>query len=237
MDSLDTYPSSAQPALVDVENFLKPIVSNYKKVIIVTVSKQMSGTFNTFSKAVHNLNLSGDQVTIVDSKVNSGAQGLVVLEAAKAIAAKKSFEEVLAVLDKTIKNAKIYVSVPTLEYMYKSGRIGKAQQIALNMVNLKPVVSIDENGDGIIIGKAFSVRGNTRKIESLVKDIRKTADIKTYSLVHARADKRLEEFVAYYEDLIGFKPEYIMEISPVVALNAGIGSVAISLIKEERGDN
>ncbi len=139
-------------------------------------------------------------------------------------------------VEDTIKNTNIYVSVPTLEYMYKSGRIGKAQQIALNIVNMKPVVSIDENGDGIIIGKAFSTKANTKKIAQLVKETMKDHEIERYSLVHARADERLAEYKDYYLDLIGFPAEYIMEISPVVALNAGIGSVAISLTKKKRGN-
>lgn len=185
-------------------------------------------------KAFEKLDIEKDRYQIIDSKLNSGAEGLVVLKTAEAISQNKSFEEVVEVAKKAVENTYIYVSVPTLEYMYKSGRIGKAQQIALNMINLKPVVSIDENGDGIIIGKAFSVKGNTKKIAELVKEKMQDYDVERYSLVHANADKRLAEYEAYYSDLIGFKPEYIMEISPVVALNAGIGSVAISLTFKER---
>ncbi len=235
MDTAETYPSSAQPTTIDVENFLKSIVDLYEKVIVITVSKQMSGTFNTFEKAIEKLNIDDDKIKVINSKLNSGAQGLVVLKAAEEIASGKTFEEVIQIVEDTIDRTKIYVSVPTLEYMYKSGRIGKAQQIALNMINLKPVVSIDENGDGVIIGKAFSVNGNTKKIAELVKDDMKDHEIERYSLVHARADVRLAEYREYYSKLIGFEPEYIMEISPVVALNAGIGSVAISLEYKERG--
>ena len=234
MDSAEVYPSSSQPTVIDVERFLKGIVSNYKKIIVMPVSKQMSGTNNAFKKAFEKLDIKKDRYQIIDSKLNSGAEGLVVLKTAKAISQNKSFEEVVEVAKKAVENTYIYVSVPTLEYMYKSGRIGKAQQIALNMINLKPVVSIDENGDGIIIGKAFSVKGNTKKIAELVKEKMQDYDVERYSLVHANADKRLAEYEAYYSDLIGFKPEYIMEISPVVALNAGIGSVAISLTFKER---
>ena len=236
MDSAETYPSSSQPTSIDVENFIKGIIDHYEKIIVITVSKEMSGTFNTFEKAFKDLKIDEDRYKVVNSKLNSGAQGLVVLKAAKEIAAGKSFMEVIDSVEQTIKDTSIFVSVPTLEYMYKSGRIGKAQQIALNMINMKPVVSIDENGDGIIIGKAFSTKGNTKKISELVKEVMKDNDIERYSLVHARADERLAEYKDYYKELIGFDPEYIMEISPVVALNAGIGSVAISLTKKKRGN-
>ena len=229
MDTAETYPSSSQPTSIDVENFLKAIVDQYEKVIVISVSKEMSGTFNTFEKAIKKLKLDENKIKVINSKLNSGAQGLVVLKAAEEIASGKTFEEIVESVESTIKKTKIFVSVPTLEYMYKSGRIGKAQRIALNMMNMKPVVSIDEKGDGIIIGKAFSVNGNTKKIAELVKETMKENQIERYSLVHARADERLAEYREYYTDLIGFEPEYMMEISPVVALNAGIGCVAISI--------
>lgn len=234
MDTAETYPSSSQPTSYDIENFLKSIVDHYEKIIVVTVSKEMSGTFNTFEKVIKNLNIDENKIKVINSKLNSGAQGLVVLKAAEEIASGKTFEEVIESVENIIERTEIFVSVPTLEYMYKSGRIGKAQQIALNMINLKPVVSIDEKGDGIIIGKAFSVNGNTKKIAELVKDIMKDNEIERYSLVHARAGERLGAYKEYYKDLIGFEPEYIMEISPVVALNAGIGCVAISLTYKKR---
>lgn len=236
MDTSEIYPTSSQPTSNDIEFFLKPLVEHYEKILIISVSKEMSGTFNTFEKTIKKLNIDENNIKTINSKLNSGAEGLIVLKAAEEIASGKTFEEIIESVEKTIARTKIYVSVPTLEYMYKSGRIGKAQQIALNMINLKPVVSIDENGDGIIIGKAFSVSGNTKKIQELVKGIMKDKQIERYTLVHARANERLTEYREYYKELIGFEPEYIMEISPVVALNAGIGSVAISLTTRERGE-
>nr|WP_300005001.1 DegV family protein [Tissierella sp.] len=229
MDSLEEYPSSSQPTLKEAEKVLSEISDHYKSILVVTVSSKMSGTYEVLKKASENLRAKGVQIEVIDSKLNSGGEGLVVLKAAEEIERGKSFSEVAASVREYIEKTKIFVSVPTLKYMLKSGRIGKAQALAANMVNLKPVVSIDENGDGIIIGKAFSEKGNTKKIEELVKDIMKTGTIDKYALVHANRDEKVEEFKKYYTDLIGKEPEYIMQISTIVAMNAGIGSVAIAL--------
>lgn len=232
MDSLDSYPSSSQPTVVEAENLLKRLANNYKSILVITVSKEMSGTYNTFKKASENLELKDINIEIINSKLNSGAQGLVVLKAAEELAKGKSLDEVARITRETVENTDIFVSVPTLKYMLKSGRIGKVQAIAASFLNLKPVVSIDKDGNGIIIGKAFSTKGNTKKISELVEDIMNNKTISRYSLVHANAGDRVEDYRSYYSKLIGKEPEYIMEISPIVAMNAGIGCVAISVTAE-----
>lgn len=232
MDSLDSYPSSSQPTVVEAENLLKRLANNYKSILVITVSKEMSGTYNTFKKASENLELEDINIEIINSKLNSGAQGLVVLKAAEELAKGKSLDELARITRETVENTDIFVSVPTLKYMLKSGRIGKVQAIAASFLNLKPVVSIDKDGNGIIIGKAFSTKGNTKKISELVEDIMNNKTISRYSLVHANAGDRVEDYRSYYSKLIGKEPEYIMEISPIVAMNAGIGCVAISVTAE-----
>lgn len=232
MDELEDYPSSSQPTIKEAEKMLKELAAHYKSIIVVTVSSKMSGTYEVLKKASESLKKDGTNIEVIDSKLNSGGEGLVVLKAAEEIAKGKSFDQVVEKIKEIREKTHIFVSVPTLKYMLKSGRIGKAQAIAANMVNLKPVVSIDENGDGIIIGKAFSEKGNTKKISELVKDIMKKGTIDKYSLVHANRDERVNEYKEYYTKLIGKEPEYIMEISTIVAMNAGIGAVAISVSTE-----
>lgn len=232
MDQLEDYPSSSQPTVLEVEKVLNELSEHYKSIIVVTVSKQMSGTYNSFTQAVEKLAKNDVNIEIIDSKLNSGAQGLVVLRAAEEIAKGKSFNEVVKITRETVENTDIFVSVPTLKYMLKSGRIGKAKAMAANLMNLKPVVSIDKDGNGIVIGNAFSTNGNTKKIKELVHEIMEDKTISRYSLVHANASDRLEEYKEYYKELLGKEAEYIMEISPIVAMNAGIGCVAISVTAE-----
>lgn len=232
MDDLEIYPSSSQPTTKDAEKVLIELASHYESIIVITVSSKMSGTYDVLEKASRNNALLGTKIKIIDSKQNSGAQGLVVKKAAEALEAGHSFEEVIEIVEETIKKTKIFVSVPTLKYMLKSGRIGKAQALAGDVLNLKPVVSIDDAGDGIVIGNAFSTRGNMRKIQDLVKEMMIDNKIESYAIVHANGGDRVKEFESYYTELIGKSPDYIMDISSIVAMSAGIGTVAIALTTE-----
>lgn len=232
MDELEEYPSSSQVTVKEAEKVLIELSNHYESIIAITVSGKMSGTYETLLKASANEDLKDTNIKIIDSKTNSGAEGLLVMKAAKALEEGKSYEEIIDIVEDGVKKTKIFVSVPTLKYMLKSGRIGRAQAIAGDIVNLKPVVSIDEAGDGIVIGKAFSINGNTRKIQELVKEILKNDKIGSYCIVHANGEKRAKEYEDYFERLLGKSPEYTMDISSVVALNAGIGSVALALSTE-----
>lgn len=229
LDEAEYYPTSSQPTVKATEDFLNFIAINYDSIVVVTVSKQMSGTYETILKAANMVKEQGKKISIIDSKLNSGAQGLVVLKAAEEIAAGRSFEEVVHAVENTIKNTKIFVSVSTLKYMVRSGRVKKIQGFAAKLFNLKPVVSIDSQGRGIIIGKSLSVKANTKKMKKLVNKIAHTKKIVSYSIVHADALDRAYEYEQIFTQMIGKKPAYTTDISSVVALNAGVGCVAIAL--------
>jgi hypothetical protein len=230
MDDIAEYPTSSQPGLKETEGLLRFLSDNYEKIIAVTVSGKMSGTHSTFMKAAAKLGLGDDRIAIIDSKRNSGAEGLVVMKAAEDIHNGLSFDEVLYNLEENIKKSEIFVSVTDLKYMVRSGRIGKVAGFAANAMNFKPVVSIDGEGKGTIIGKAFSVEGNTVKIHSLVSEIQEQKGIERYAIVHANAPDRAKDYESYMLHLTGKQPEYIMDISTIVAMSAGIGTVAVALI-------
>jgi len=232
MDDAENYPTSSQPTEKAVEIYLNSIIPHYESVIFIAVSSKMSGTYETIVNVAKKLDKNGDKITVIDSKLNSGGQGLVVLKAAQEIAKGTAYEDVVSSIYDTIDRTKILVSVDTLKYMVRSGRVKKYAGLAAKILNLKPVVSIDEDGEGIVIGKALSVDANTRKMRDLVKDIGQTKKIVSYSIVHADAQERAKEFEQVFSTLIGKEPEYITEISSIVAMNAGVGCVAIALTTE-----
>ncbi|WP_409227928.1 DAK2 domain-containing protein [Gudongella sp. SC589] len=230
MDEIDEYPSSSQPTMAVAEDYIRFLREHYSKIIIITVSDKMSGTLNTFRKALEKLGIEDGSVALIDSRRNSGAEGLVVMKAAEMIHQGMNFEEIVEKLDGIIEKSEIFVSVTDLKYMVKSGRISKYVGFAANTLNFKPVVSIDKEGHGSIIGKSFSVDSNTRKIYSLIEQIHKEKGIERYAIVHANAFERAKEYEKHLVEMLGMEPEYIMDISTIVAMSAGIGTVAVALI-------
>jgi len=231
MDSLEVYPTSSQPNPKSLENFFSQLTTYYDKIIVLTVSSKMSGTYQTFVDAISKFK--DQKIAVIDTIQNSGAQGLLVLKAAEAIDQKKSYDEIVSMIEKLKKESKILVSVKTLKYMVKGGRVKKVTGLVGKILNLKPVISIDDKGEGIIFDKGFSIKTSNKKIYQHVESVTKTHHIDKYAIIHANAPERAEAYEKIYTELIGKKPEYIMDISSIVALSAGIGTVAIAYIKGE----
>lgn len=232
MDSLSTYPKSAQPNQKQVENFYSFLSSYYENIVVLSVSEKMSGTYNVFKQAAKVLENTKTNIRVINTMQNSGAEGLLVMKAQEWIEAGKSIDEIEAGLLDLRHKTKILVSVKTLKYMVRSGRLKKAVGIVGKAVNLKPVISIDDTGEGIIFDKAFSLNKATQKIKAHIDTIAKEKGIERFAIVHANAIDRANQYAKTFEAMLNMKPSYIIDISTVVAMNAGIGTVAIAYIEK-----
>jgi DegV family protein with EDD domain len=233
LDESTEYPKSAQPNQKTLELYLETLTTHYDKVIVITVASEQSGTNSVFKKASEKFVQNGKLIKVIDSKQNSGAEGLLVMKAAELIHEGLGYEEVIERIEKLRDQTKILVSVNTLKYMVRSGRLGKLGGIAGRILNLKPVVSIDEKGKGKIEGKAFSERANTRIIMDIVRKTHAEKGITRYAIVHAEDLEKALDFKKRCVQILGKEPEYLMNISTIVGMSAGIGSVAVSYIWEE----
>ncbi|MBF7097393.1 DAK2 domain-containing protein [Alkalibacter mobilis] len=233
LDEIDEYPTSSQPNLKVVENILGNLIQNYDSAIVITVAKPLSGTYQTILNAAKKFNENEKRIHVIDSKQNSGAQGLLVLKAAELIDSGLSVAKVVESIESHIKKTKIFVSVTTLKYMVRSGRVNKVTGLAARALNLKPVISLDDSGMGTILDKAFSLKGNTSKIEKRVKEFKGKNGNLRFAVIHAGAEERADEYRKRFSKLLGSEPEYVMNISPIVAMSAGIGCVAVAIMADE----
>lgn len=232
LEKTEEYPSSAQPSPKTVEYFLKSVIENYDEVLVITVAKEQSGTNNLFLKAAEKIGINGKRIVVIDSKQNSGAEGLLVMKAAELIDNGMQLDNIVKEIEYLRGQTKILVSVNTLKYMVRSGRLNKLTGFAGKLVNLKPVVSLDDTGKGKIEEKAFSIKSNTKKIMNIVEKTNKENKITRYSIVHANNPNRAEEYRRRCIQILGKEPEYIMDISTIVGMSAGVGSVAVAYMSE-----
>lgn len=230
LNDFEMNPTSAQPSTAVFERSFEMLLEHFDSVIGIFVSKKMSGTYNSAAKVAKRLSKKGKTISIVDSKLNSNAQGLLVSEAARLIGEGLSHDEVVDKLNKLTEKIKIYVSVKDLTSMIKGGRISKTAGFVLSKLKLQPVVSIDKNGKGIVEHKTFSQKAAVKKILEQIKKDKRESGIQKYSLVYSDSIDDITEFKKKLIKLIGFEPEYITQISPVVGLNAGKGTYAVSYV-------
>ena len=230
VDTYPEYPSSSQPSVAQVEKYFNQLLAHYTELLVVSVSSGMSGTYSVFSQAAEKLK----NVHVFDTKVNSVAQGLLVLHAHKAIQDGKSINVILEELNQLRDHTKIFVSVNTLKYMVKMGRVSARLAKIAAILNMKPVVSIDENGKGVTLGSAFS---NTQSIKRVFKELDKALkgrQLLRYAIVHGNDLERAEAMANTLTEKFKMEPSFISEISTIVAMSAGPKTFAIALQSTEK---
>ncbi len=233
-DLLDSNPDFPRTSLINERTFTNlysQLATHYDAVIAIHLSGHFSGTLLNSQKAAERIGMEFNKpFHVFDSKSLSGALGLLVLRTAHAIESGRSLDEILASVDDWIGKTRIFVSVKTMKYMVKGGRVSKPKGFITNILNIKPIVSIDQDGKAILLGKTFSQSSNVnlvlKKIESLIDRTK----IWNYVVLHAHNETGAKEYSMRMQKLTGKDPVATVDISPAIGMNAGVGATAVSIM-------
>lgn len=222
--TLAEHPKSAQPGVTAIEKQLTFMLDHFDHVVGVFVSDQMSGLYQKVLLAAKDL--PQDRVTLINSKTNSGAQGLLVHEVIKGLKKGVNPTALKEHLEAAIKRLKIFVQIPDLHYATLSGRVPKIVGSISSMFGLKVIISIDEEGKGIVT-KELSLKRAVQKFLAGKK-------LEHYAIVHSG---NLEEATIYenmMRQLTGQDPLYVEQVSTVVSAFVGEGSVGLALLEAKQ---
>ncbi|GAB2487446.1 DegV family protein [Alkalibacterium psychrotolerans] len=226
------HPTSSQPTTRSVEDALRYLLTYYDDVVVFTVAKALSGTYNVFSKAAEKFADTNKNIHVIDTKQNSVAEGLIVWQAIENLKAGKSADEIMSVAEQSIGQSKILVKINTLDNMIASGRLSVRAGGIAKKVGLKPIVSLDENGEGEVFKIAFNPKTALKKILKHVKSVNDSKGIKHYAVTYVDNPQLGQEFADQLSNLLGKEPVYITKTSGVIANGAGVGAVAVAYITE-----
>jgi uncharacterized protein len=194
------------------------------------VADKLSGTYQALVKAAKDLETPGKKITVVDTRLNSGAQGLLVMHAADLINKGLPHDEIVASVRERIPRTKIFVCLNTLAYAVRGGRVPNTiGQIGMKL-GLRPIMTLDAQGHGAAFGVAFSRQGLTRKIIRLVRKTMDKTGIEAYGIVHGSNLPLAKEYKEQLTRITGLSPAFISEISSAVAIHSGPGTVAVCYI-------
>jgi hypothetical protein len=231
LDESKEYPKSSQVNEKAFINLYSHLASHYDSIIAVHLSEKLSGTFNSSQKAAAKISKEfNKQISVINSKSISGAMGLIIQRTAQAIEEGYSHDEVVKMAEKWSDNSRIFVSVKTMKYMIRSGRVSRFKGLIAKILNITPIVSIDETGKAVVFDKAFNQRANMEKVLKHIKKINSENKIWNYVVLHANNIKAAKWYSKKMESLTGIKATGIVNISPVLGVHAGIGAAAVALL-------
>ena len=160
---------TSQPSPQDFLNaYNKLFEKGYKKIISVHPSSKLSGTVQA-ARVGRSLTNREDDIELIDSMGGSLLQGILVLEAAKKAVKKENFGEIINWINSYKNKGKLLMIIPDLKYLEKGGRIGKAGSAIAGMIQLKPILTLNQ-GEVTIEKKVIGERNAQKYIEKYIKD-------------------------------------------------------------------
>jgi DegV family protein with EDD domain len=193
----------------------------------------MSGTFSNSEIASRDVALrAGKEIRVLNSRSVTAGLGLIVLRIAREFEAGKSYSEVLSCIDSWIKKTEIRVTVPTLKYIIRSGRVSHFKSFIARMLDLKPIISVDKDGKAYLFSKSFTMKGSMEKVVHDISRLLKHNKLWEYAITHADNPAGAEWYQTKMEQLTGKRPVFVDHASPALVANTGPGVVCVSLVLE-----
>ncbi|HYE81981.1 MAG TPA: DegV family protein [Clostridia bacterium] len=221
----EEIPTTSLPSpqdTTDLFNHLKQ--EGYTHAIIVTISSGISGTMNMIRNIADSFE--GMIFEIIDSKSLTMGAGFAIIEGAKELEKDNDFENTINRIKEVLKNTKVYYVVKTLEYLKKGGRIGKVEGTIGELLNIKPIISINEDG---VYYSYKKIRGRSRSIEELLDIIKEKAKetLVNIAVAHGDAYDEAQELLKKVKQLRNIKETVFTQISPVLVVHTGPGLIGI----------
>lgn len=233
LDENPDYPKSSQVNEKAFTNLYSHLASHYDSIIAINISDKLSGTYNSSLKAAKAISKEFNKpITVINSRNISGALGLLVLRAAYAIEKGHSHEEIVSMIQKWSDEVRLFISVSTMKFLVKGGRVSAIKGLIARMLNVNPIVTIDESGRAVVFGKAFNQKANMEKVMGHISRMSKEKKIWNYVVLHANNQNAAEWYSEKMEALTGRKAVSVVNISPVIGVHAGKGAAAVALMTE-----
>ncbi|AGL03080.1 DegV family protein [Desulfoscipio gibsoniae] len=221
-------PTTSQPSPEDTRSLFEKLRNQgFTHAIAIHISSGLSGTYATVKMMARQFNQI--KVEVIDSKALSVALGFLVQEASRCIKRGLHFEKIVARLHEMQKDVKVFFVVKTLEYLKRGGRIGYVESTVGQILDIKPIISINNEGKYYSYCKA---RGRKKSINKLVDILKEQTAGKKINLAVAHGDAR-EEAAALLDKILDIKDINInnamfCQLSPVMVVHTGRGLIGLA---------
>ncbi len=225
------HPTTSQPAPAAFEDVFSQAVAAGDQVVAITISRELSGTFQSATIAA---GAYPEEVYVVDSRTVALATGALVELALQLVDQGHTAPQIFQALTEARERLVILAMVDTLEYLKRGGRISKAAAVAGGLLSIKPIVGVEE-GRLVVLGKA---RGSKQVGVLLEKLIRQAGGV-DYSLPMVLGYTGLDEglltkYLQNHQDLWAPGGERLRTtiIGATVGTHVGPGTLGIAFFRK-----
>lgn len=220
-----TMPTTSQPTPAYFKSIYEELLAEGKDILGIHISHKLSGTFASAEQA--KALFPDANIENVDTLSAAMGEGWPLLMAVRAAEAGKSLDECKAIVEEASKHTGILLTVETLEFLHRGGRIGGAQRLVGTMLNFKPILEVIDGR----IEPGERVRTRKKSLNRIVElAVEKIGDRRPVylSVIHANAVEDAERVMEMIGEQLPLKARVVTSVAPTVGTHTGPGTIGIA---------
>jgi DegV family protein with EDD domain len=225
-----SLPTTSQPSPHDFLQVFEDLADQSDGIVAPLISSGISGAVASAQTAAREF--SRIPVEIVDTRVTSVGQALVVRAAARAAAQGKSLQEVRQAADAVVQRLQFFFAVDTLEYLHRGGRIGGASRLLGMALDVKPILYFDSKGKLEAYSYARTKGGALQQLLALAEG-KANGQPLHLGVLHANAPGVAQEFREQLQQRLDCQDIFTLELSPVIGVHVGPGTIGLGFYSED----
>ena len=220
-------PTTSQVSVVNMHKAFSTLLEQGFEVLGIFGSSKLSGTFQSATLGKDELASGKEKVEILDSETTAMAMGFQVLAVARAAQDGASMTDCKALAEKSRSYTGVYLTVETLEFLHRQGRIGGAQRFLGTALNLKPILAVE--GGRVEPVERVRTRGKAldRVVEIIAEKCAGKSPVRIATL-HADSPNDAKILLDKITPLVNPIETVFAAVSPAVGANAGPGTVGLA---------
>lgn len=227
---------ASNPAVIE-EKFTE-VAKSGKDILFVSFSSELSGGYSNICMGAKMIMEEYPDMTIevVDTKSASACEGMLLQKAAELRAEGKSITETAEELRNIVPRLSFIFTVDDLDYLFRGGRLSKSSAIIGNMINLKPILYVTEEGK---LSPLTKVRGSKKAIATMLDSVEERIgqykDKQIFmGVVHGDNEEAAKDLAAKITERFGITNIMILPIGPSIGAHSGPGTLGIGFMGEKR---
>lgn len=229
--------TTSLPNLADSEALMRDLLEQGRDVLYLGFSSGLSGTFEATELLIRDLEKEFPERTMcaVDTLAASGGEGLLIWHAVQRARAGASIEEVRDWVEQHKLNLAHWFTVDDLMFLFRGGRVSKTAAWAGTMLNIKPVMHVDDEGHLVPLEK---VRGRKKSLNALVDHMEQSAlapiGEQMVFITHGDCAEEAAYVAKQVKERFGCKEVVINYVDPVIGAHSGPGTMALFFLADKR---
>lgn len=225
------------PNLAESEALFRELLGSGKDVIYLAFSSGLSGIYQALSLMASQLReeFPERKLYVVDTLAASGGQGLLVWYAVQHARAGETIDQVRDWVEENKLHLAHWFTVDDLMFLFRGGRVSKTAAWAGTLLNIKPVLHVDDEGHLIPMEK---VRGRKKSLNAVIDHMEKSAitpiDEQMVFITHGDCIEDAEYVAAQVKERFGVKEVVINYVDPVIGAHSGPGTMALFFLADRR---